>query len=472
VGALPLVLRPRAWPPFCAFALALVLWAGLADGLLRMPLQVSDSLEEILEARRSPGAWHSFVHGLTTSSYLRPLRIVETKLIFDASAGHYVAAYRGFHAALLLAAFVLLTRAFRVRDGTDLAAAAFALTVFTGHHTFDGMLREAFPINHFLQVTVLCLAAANLVQARPRWWIDVAANLVLVAACLTMESGVLVWVVLVGGRLAGWMGVSRAGIAVATAIVVAYLLVRTAWLHEQFDAMGAASGFLLDALEPQEIEARFRGRLPLFYGYTVLAQLGSVLFGEPRHGIWLLARSLIMGDVPPRQLITVATSVITTVLMIKAARSLTRGRPLAVDARYYLLFAAILAANAVVSFAYAKEEIISVAGSFYALAAYAAVRGLIASARPPSTLVAAMLVVAASGWAFRSLGVHHVLRSQAFNHRNDWATVAHFLRQREQWPSDAEGQRLVLRLQADALATPVPNPWLTGRWADRVFDVD
>ena len=47
----------------------------------------------------------------------------------------------------------------------------FALTVLTGLHTFLGFLREAFPINHFLEIAVLALVALNLTLSRGGWWV-------------------------------------------------------------------------------------------------------------------------------------------------------------------------------------------------------------------------------------------------------------------------------------------------------------
>jgi len=439
-----------------------------------MPLQVSDSLEEVLEARASPSAWASFTDAFTARSYFRPLRLAGTKLLFDAAQGRYFVAYKAFHVTLLFLAFLLLVRAFHVEDANDLAAAIFALTVFSGLHTFHGFVREAFPINHFLQVAVLCLAALNVVQARHRWWTDVAANLCLVAACLTLESGVLVWVVLVAGRLVGWQGVSRRGIAAATLLLGGYLALRFIWLSAGLSLVGNASGYFTEVLEPRDIHARFQGRMWWYHAYTILAQVGSILFSEPRRGVWITAGAWLAGNIQPRQVINVATSAATTGLLVWAALDALR-RPDGIrTGRYLLMFSAVLCANAVASFAYAKDEIVSVAGTFYALAAFAAVRHLLArpNRRLPAAALGVLLIAAASGWAVRTIGVHHVLRTQAFNHRNDWARVVEFLQARGEWPSDPGAQSFVLRLQAETLAMPVTNPWFMQRWADRVFDVD
>ena len=111
-----------------------------------MPVQVSDSLTEILDAQASPSIAQSFGNAVGTTSYLRPLRIAQIKALFDlARRAHYRLVYRGFHALLIVALIWLFVRALPIESPLDAAAAAVALTVLTGMHTFLGFLREAFP---------------------------------------------------------------------------------------------------------------------------------------------------------------------------------------------------------------------------------------------------------------------------------------------------------------------------------------
>jgi hypothetical protein len=77
------------------------------------------------------------------------------------------------------------------------------------------------------------------------------------------------------------------------------------------------------------------------------------------------------------------------------------------------------------SFVYTKDDIMSTAGMFYALAAYTAVRGWCLGCRSMRMvtrgLLVVVLLVATTGWSVRSLGIHHTTRSSAFKTRNDWA---------------------------------------------------
>jgi hypothetical protein len=208
------------------YACAAILAAALSYDLLRMPLQVNDSLDEIIEVRQLSGVVASFTATIGESAYFRPLRFAEDKVLMEASGGHYFAAFKTLHIALLISAFALFVAALPVATGIDCAAALFALVVFAGLHTFLGLVKEGYPINHFLQVVVLTLVAFHLARSRGGWWIDAAAVLVFVAASLTLESGILVWVVIATSRLRGHRGVSDRVLGLLTVMLGAYLLVR------------------------------------------------------------------------------------------------------------------------------------------------------------------------------------------------------------------------------------------------------
>jgi hypothetical protein len=214
------LVMPHPGPRMAGYALALIAALLIACELLWMPVQASDSLGELLDAQDSPSIWSSFSGALGTTAYLRPLRIAQIKGLFDLAQGRwYWLVFRGFHALLLIAAAMLFVRALRISTTVDFAASSFALLVLVGLYTFRGLVREAFPINHFLETVVACLVALNLAQSRQSIWIDVGAALTFVAAALTLESGLLVWVVAAAAWLAGWRGISLRGIAVMTTLL-------------------------------------------------------------------------------------------------------------------------------------------------------------------------------------------------------------------------------------------------------------
>ena len=459
-----------------AYALTAILAAGLAYDLLRMPIQVFDSLGDILAASQSRSLWDSFESAFGGTGYFRPLRSAQIKALFDLSSGrHYWLVFRGLHAALLVGCLWLFIRALRVKTATDFAAAAFALTVLTGMFTFRGTVQEAFPINHFLEMLVCALAVLNLAQSRAGWGVDVAVCVIFAAAVLTLESGLLVWVVAFAAWVAGMRGMSRRGLIGLTVLLVGYLFVRFEFLTSGTPGLSERSaGFLLSVLDPPELQQRFGNQPHVFYAYNVMASVLAVLFSEPQSGVFVAVRSWLQGHVPARVIVSVAASATTTFLIAWAVWHLRRSRePLDSGAQLLIVAAAVLVANAMLSYAYTKDEIMSIGGAFYALAVYAAVRVAIdraGSARLVAcACLATVLLVAGGAWAVRSAGLHHTLRLQAFRHRGDWAELPARRKAEGERPAEVNRGWLVDALRNSALAMPAPNPYFYPRWAEQVW---
>jgi hypothetical protein len=231
-----------------------------------------------------------------------------------------------------------------------------------------------------------------------------------------------------------------------------------------------SSGYLLQRLDPPDLERLFGSRPHVFWAYNVAASWLSLWFSEPREGVFEFVRGWKNGDVSPRLYLWISTSGVITATIVAAAAAWWR-RPGQWTHAERLAFVAlsVIAANAVLSFAYTKDDIVSVGGVFYAFAAYAAVRALSIRAaawrRPAVVVVAVLMLMAGAGWTIRALGVHHVIVTQAFNTRNDWALVP--ITWRDRWPADHVGIAIIERLRGDALAADVPNPQLLPKWHDR-----
>ncbi|MGE0445493.1 MAG: hypothetical protein AB7P99_09710 [Vicinamibacterales bacterium] len=454
-----------------AYVLASIFIISFAGDLYRMPIQVGDSMEEILGAEQTPSVTAMFVQNLVQVAYLRPLRRAQIKAVFDLSGGRYHLAYRGVHVVLFAITVWLFVRALKVAGPLDFAAGAFALTVLLGSHTFSPAMGAAYPINHFLQITCYALAALNLAQARPGWTRDLFACVLFVAAALTLESGLLVWVVLAAAWVIGFRGVSSRGVAAVTVLLAGYMLLRFAVLDVGAPALTErASGFLFEMLESDELQARF-GSTPFgFYAYNVVSSAASVLFAEPRAGVFVATRALLEDTLLPREVVPVVTSTLTTSLIAAAAWLWLRRRaPVDDNARLIAVFAAVLAANSVISYGYTKSDIVGVAGAFYAVAAFAALRALVAAAparRPAVNAVCGLMIaIAAAGWAIRTAGLHYLLVDQAFKQRLDWVSPP---------LKDATTPArlaIVQALRADALERrPAIAPAFRPGWVDRWFE--
>jgi hypothetical protein len=183
----------------------------------------------------------------------------------------------------------------------------------------------------------------------------------------------------------------------------------------------------------------------------------SVLFSEPQAGVFEAIRAWLDDRVLPRVVVPVVTSAVTTGLIVWAtARRAVNRHALDDTARFIIVAVAVIGANAILSFSYTKNDILSIAGAFYALAAYGAIRdGLLtapAMQRAARIGFAVLLCLLSVGWTIRSVGVHYVLRSQAFKHQADWVALRGRWQRDERWPSDLTEQRLILQLRGDAVS--------------------
>jgi hypothetical protein len=459
------------------YAYSLLCAAVMGHFLLGVPIQISDSLSNILSVRTG---WDQFfAQGFSADAYLRPLLWADLKIVFDASRGDYTTWYRGVHVAQVIAAAVLTVGVIAPRRWRDAATLPLGLGALFGIHTFKGTIVEAFPVNTFLTIVLCCLAAANLaLSVRSRWWTDAAGILLFVAAALTVESGLLVWVIFVGAALVGARGMSRPALALLTALLAGYFVLRFGVLGTGAPALvERSSGFGFAVLDPPDLIVRFGERAYLFYAYNVATSFVSVLFSEPRAGVFRLVRAITTGSVAPAYLIAVAASTMGTMVIVADVwnrRHAWLRFDFDRDDRVVALFWMVLAANAVISYPYTKDVIMSAAGVFYAAAlAVAARRWLSAAADRPGmarAAVAAMgcLLLGAS-WALLTVNAHLNLRVAAFKERNDWAYEASKMaRSGAVLPPD--NRRIFEQLRGDAVRGPLPPVlWLQDV---RIFDVD
>jgi hypothetical protein len=470
--------RATRWTA-CAWTAAGVMALAVSCSLLRIPVQVPDSLIVMLQAQAAPSAWMGNFMG--EQGFLRPLYGMQTRMLLDAAGASYDAVFRGFHAALVIALFALFVVVAKVRGRRDWAAFAFALLVLSGHHTFRGNVWEAYPINHYLEVAVCCLAAFALAQRHePAWWSDALAAGLFLAAALTLESGLLVWVVLVAAWLTGLRGVSWRGIALVTALLAGYFYIRQVLLDTGMPGLDErAMGFGFGRLERDEVVERFADRPYVLYAYNVAASISSVVLSDPRSGTFEVARRLAGGVVTPAVLVSVISSLAATGLLVwysaRRVREWIARRFDETDA-LVLVFAAVVIANAVVSYGYTKDEVMSTAGAFYAVAVYGAARAALSQAAGIRSLVAGcalaiLLCAASAAWAVRAAGVHYFMVYAAYYARDEWVEVDTWLRGQRAEPSSDEGRALVRTLRNAALDRPVVHPYFLPRWADRWFDV-
>jgi hypothetical protein len=127
---------------------------------------------------------------------------------------------------------------------------------------------------------------------------------------LTLESGLLVWVVAVGAFACGMRGISRRGVVAMTLLLGAYVLVRFAYLSTGAPGLDErTAGVWVTMMTPDELTRRFGADPTWFYVYNVVASMLSVLFADPEGGVFLTARTWLDGEMPARlYLATVPTA--------------------------------------------------------------------------------------------------------------------------------------------------------------------
>jgi hypothetical protein len=222
-------------------------------------------------------------------------------------------------------------------------------------------------------------------------------------------------------------------------------------------------------LSPAEQVARFGAHPFPLYVYNVSMAGLSVLLSQPTTGRWTVGAALLEGRLDPVFVVEMGSSILTTGLILWYAC----GRGASGSRRWrepdVLVFAAIVVANACLTWAYVKNEIVSTAGVFYALAAGAAMRELLSRSRVTMSVpIALALFVLGSAWAIRDVGLHFKLRHSAFVARSEWAYVlspAH----REDWPADERTRAIVSRLKQEAVSIQGPPPALMPEWAEDWF---
>ena len=465
-------------PQLIAYGVASAVAALFGIALLRIPIQLSDSFTEFL-AMQGQTLTYVVRSEIAGGPYFRPFRRGLIKLLFDVSGGDFYPWFRGFHALEVLVLFVLFVRMLRPRTLVDVAVVPLALAMIAGSHLFLDIFREAFPVNHFLTVVICAVAAVNLAQSRGGWLIDAAAVLLLVFAMMTIESGLLIWVVLVAAYFAGYRGVSRGALVALTCVFVSYFVIRFGFLGGTMPAIGERdTGFLLADANAGEIRRLFADSRWVLYAYNFTSAIACALFAEPRSGTFMLTRSVLAHEVAPWQVLTVATSLLTTLVIAWHVATRARTwRPFRIeeDDRLVVLFLVLLPANAAFDIVYEKDVVLSVAGVLYVAAAVVACKHLVQTAmtarglRP--ALTSALVLIVACGWSMRAIGTQYRLREVAFIDRNDWAYFDQWQKRQDTVLVQTDGEKRVWQTLHDDAIWRRPAPAMIGlefleRWSD------
>jgi hypothetical protein len=458
-----------------AYGYGLLVAAVLGYFLFGLVIQVSDSFGNLL-ALQAPTLGELVSAQFSQRGYLRPLLWAQLKIVYELSGGDYFLWFRGIHVVQALLLIVLYVHLVRPKTALDAALVPLSLAVLAGAHTFVPLVREAFPINGFLTIAVCCLAAAAIaLREEPRRQWDALAIALFIGSVLTVESGILVWVVCAGAYALGARGLSRRAVLTMTGCLVGYLVLRSFVFDVGAPSLAErASGFGFSTLEPSELMARFGDRPWPFYVYNVVSSISTVLFSEPKGGVWRFVFELTSGTLHPWTVVSVASSAVATAMVVWLAwtrRDRLRAWTFDHDDRLVWLFVIVLAANAAVSFPYTKNVIMSPAGVFFALAVTVAAREWLREGARPAVATAAIFAVLTCGWAYRAAGNHYNLRWTAAEQRAVWVSVDDWLTVQRITLREPDGPALRDALRRDALWTH-PTPFQPSSVWTRWFDID
>ena len=473
IDTIPLITDPGRRYQRIAYGYAAAVALLMGTFLLAIPVQLSDSFSEFISVHGRSLAQvigAEFYNG----TYFRPFRRALIKIVYDVSGGHYYGVFRGFQALQVLVLLLLIARMLRVRSAAAVLSLPLGLAIVVGIHTFAGAIVEGFPVNHFLTILICCAAAINVAQSKQTRLTDAAAVALLVGAMLTIESGLLIWVIFTAAYAVGYRGISRSALIVLTVCVASYFLGRFVVIGGAPPGLNERStGFGFSVLNPDEVVSRFGHNPIAFYAYNVLSAISCVLFAEPRGGVWMFVRELLRGRPEPWQFINVLTSVVTTLLMARFAAvrwPIWRAGEFDEADRFMIVFLAVLPFNALFAGGYEKDVIMSPAGLFYGAAAYFVFREQLSGPKVVSIAPAVALLLAV-GWSVRFIGVHESLRARALSVRDEWAYYDDWVREQPRpMPLTPEEQTIKQHLYEDAVLRAPRVPQLSLGVTERLFD--
>jgi hypothetical protein len=457
-----------------------VLTFAIGTILVRVPFEVSEVLGNLLMFQTSPSAGQMMVdtfvapHG--PAGFLRTFSAATGKFLFDVSGGHYLLVYRAFHTALVLILLLSLAGLVKARSSITFGLAVLASLALVGGHTFHETVRET-ETNIKLIVPAMLMALFVLSASEPARWKGPVAVVAAFFGFFSNELGLLIWVSLVAAYLVGCRGVPRWALVAVTVILAGYFFLRfVQWGVGSPGLSERSSGFGFTRYDPNELIAMFGSNPYPFYAYNVLVSLLTVFFAEPRSGAFTVTRDVLNGSPQWGAILEVVTSTATTAVMAWfVARRFRHWFRLEFDDedRLFLVAMAVIAANAVISFPYAKEVTMSSAGVFYALAMFPALRQWLEAmpGRAPffrGALVYAAVICISVGWTVRGISFFVDMRRSAYRAQHDWVNVYEWLDSQHIQAPVPHGRALVDKLRTEAMAMDVPRLYLQPRWMDLI----
>jgi hypothetical protein len=366
------------------------------------------------------------------------------------------------------AVLALLIWLFRPMSIHRAIAACVALSCVVGLHS-TRVLFGFWPLNHHSGGLVLLLLATTLAldtRTRARDWIYFPLTL---AALLLLESGLLIAPLL---AILWWLeapGVSARGVLSAVGAVALYLGIRLGF-GTVGDSFGiyTSSGLGFSDVNPESLRNIFEHAPWLFWSYNVAATLLTVLFSEPRAGVYRFVQSLLRGETPLWQWVQVGSSVLTTAVVIAA---LFVARPASSRDRLLLVVGVTLIVfGSALGFLYTRDRIALSAGVGYAVLLYVTVARLLEDDGLRRRgwmrrLAYGAVAVIGMAWVVRSAETFFQLRDSAWDLHLEWTERYAELGGTTQPQTD-----VLLALRTAALRSTPEDPRHDPAWTYALFE--
>ena len=319
--------------------------------------------------------------------------------------------------AALLACVVWLCRPV---GKSRVVAACVGISCVCGLHT-SRILFGFWPLNHYAAVMAAILVAIVMTLTPRTKHYDWIFGVLMLVATLGLEFGVLVIPVLITLWWFGAPGISWRGVAATLAAAAVYLAIRfTFGDHSGELTLWADSGVGFQSLDANTLRARFGDTPWLLWSYNVAATVLTVLFSEPRDGVYSFVESLLAHDMETWQWFQVGSSALTTLVI---AVGLVRGWPWKTRDRLLVVAGcSLLVFGSALSFVYTRDRLGLAGGFGYALLLYVALASWLetAGAGAGSRIASSVVTVVAALWIVRSAETWFQLRDTAWDHHVEW----------------------------------------------------
>lgn len=453
------------------------MWAALlliviAVPLFSVPLPVTNLAVNLTNAEVDTWA-ATFSRAFRPGVEFRPLLLIWIKLGFEAF-GSTAWAYQALILLQYAVSLGLLLRLFRPLDLKRGIAAALALTCFVGLHSSRSMF-IAIPVNASSVGVILLLLAALIAIDSSKPWLDWLFLPLTACALLLLESGVVLVPLVFVLRLMKAPGVTWRGVALTLATAVGYIAIRRA--GGELPAIYTDTGLGFGTAGIQELQSTFQNAVWMLWLYNSIATLFTVLFSEPRQGVFSFVHMLLEGGGRPWMWQHVLSSTLTTAAI---AATLMFVRPFAVRDRLLIAVGfVLLLVGSGLGFLYTRDRIALTAGLGYVVLVYVAIAQLlertaaVSATRggPPaprwpnvtrSYAVTALIAGLAGLWTCRAIEAHFQLRDAAWEAHLEWKN------QFGDKPAGPPGS-VVERLRSVALQPPA-DPRSEPEWTHLYFE--